>query len=100
MNRRGIDTRVGEAGYCQACERWMPEGPDICLGTIPGVSHACCGHGTKEAYVILGGEPDDPAWAMDTVRLYGEDARNFFALVAAGEFEKGAPDTVWRKVEG
>ncbi|WP_106494916.1 hypothetical protein [Lentibacillus sp. Marseille-P4043] len=29
-----------------------PEGHDGCLGTLPGVMNACCGHGqTNEAYV-------------------------------------------------
>ncbi|WP_018934611.1 hypothetical protein [Gracilibacillus lacisalsi] len=29
-----------------------PEGHDACLGTLPGVMNACCGHGQrKEAYV-------------------------------------------------
>lgn len=27
-----------------------PEGHDACLGTIPGVSAACCGHGVTEPY--------------------------------------------------
>lgn len=28
--------------------------PDPCLGKLPGVKHACCGHGKKEsAYVMF-----------------------------------------------
>ena len=30
------------------------EGYDPCLGTLPGVIDACCGHGVKEAYIIFG----------------------------------------------
>jgi hypothetical protein len=28
-----------------------PEGHDACLGTLPGVINACCGHGHDKAYV-------------------------------------------------
>ena len=28
------------------------EGHDACLGQIPGVKHACCGHGKTEPYQI------------------------------------------------
>jgi hypothetical protein len=27
------------------------EGHDACLGNLPGVIDACCGHGVKEAYI-------------------------------------------------
>lgn len=31
-----------------------PEGHDGCLGTIPGVAAACCGHGiASDAYVVF-----------------------------------------------
>lgn len=39
---------------CQVCERWARFGfePDPCLGELPGVAGACCGHNNpKEAYV-------------------------------------------------
>jgi len=37
-------------GYCG--KHNTPEGHDACLGTIPGVMNACCGHGkVNEAYV-------------------------------------------------
>lgn len=40
---------------CGACGRAnTPEGHDGCLGTLPGVVNACCGHGvTSEAYVMF-----------------------------------------------
>jgi hypothetical protein len=57
---------------CRACDRSVVEGePDPCLGLIPGVSHACCGHGdVRLAYVVIGGEPDEPAaaWLPDARR--------------------------------
>lgn len=37
-------------GYCGRPN--TPEGHDGCLGKLPGVQNACCGHGNlKEAYV-------------------------------------------------
>lgn len=42
------DTRA--CGYCHL--QATPEGHDACLGTLPGLKNACCGHGVKEeAYV-------------------------------------------------
>lgn len=40
---------------CGACgQAFTPEGHDPCLGTLPGVQNACCGHGhSSEAYVQL-----------------------------------------------
>ncbi|TFJ92183.1 hypothetical protein E4U82_13915 [Lentibacillus salicampi] len=39
-------------GYCG--EHATKEGHDACLGTLPGVMNACCGHGRlNEAYVQL-----------------------------------------------
>lgn len=42
---------------CGKCDRpRTPEGHDACLGTLPGVMNACCGHGLlKETYVQLEG---------------------------------------------
>ena len=39
---------------CPACGK-MPtkEGHDACLGTLPGVKHACCGHGVEEGYIMF-----------------------------------------------
>jgi hypothetical protein len=37
---------------CRACGRSCGgQCPDPCLGVLPGVSYACCGHGEKPAYV-------------------------------------------------
>lgn len=39
-----------DCGHCGKPR--TPEGHDGCLGTLPGVANACCGHGiAKEAYV-------------------------------------------------
>lgn len=77
--RRGVDTTTGEAGYCDVCQVSMPQGPDACLGYLPNVSQACCGHGVVEPYVVIGGTPDeaDPK-APGKWTLRGEDATAFF----------------------
>lgn len=47
------------------------EGHDPCLGTLDGVSNACCGHGvTEEAYVQFG----------DGTIISGSDAVKFFGV--------------------
>ncbi|SCG85625.1 hypothetical protein [Methanobacterium congolense] len=30
-----------------------PEGYDACLGKLPGVKYACCGHGVEEGHIIF-----------------------------------------------
>ena len=38
---------------CPSCGRLADEdGHDPCLGTVPGVTSACCGHGVAEPYVV------------------------------------------------
>jgi hypothetical protein len=39
---------------CPACHRLSePNGPDACLGWLPGVISACCGHGVEIPSVVL-----------------------------------------------
>ena len=39
---------------CVKCgKRATRKGHDPCIANLPGVNHACCGHGTKEAYVVF-----------------------------------------------
>lgn len=41
---------------CRSCGRTYEPGeePDPCLGTLPGVAEACCGHGNgSKAYVLF-----------------------------------------------
>ncbi len=59
---RYVDTGEPTAGNRRACGHCgmedTPEGHDGCLGTLPGVMNACCGHGrAEEAFVQLA--PDD-----------------------------------------
>ncbi|MDY6796983.1 MAG: hypothetical protein SWK76_17125 [Actinomycetota bacterium] len=40
---------------CVRCGRMPTEGgADACLGNIPGVTGACCGHGVYEGFVTFG----------------------------------------------
>lgn len=75
MRRKGTNELAGSgrAGSCPACERWMPDGPDVCIGLLPYVSHACCGHGDlTKAYVVIGGQPNQPVYDIpDAVKLTG-----------------------------
>lgn len=45
---------------CRPCARCgkppTSEGYDACLGHIPGVAAACCGHGVQEGWVINSNE--------------------------------------------
>lgn len=41
---------------CSVCRRWYEPGqePDPCIGALPGVLGACCGHGNRDiAYVAF-----------------------------------------------
>ena len=51
---------------CGKCgKQYTKEGHDACLGTLPGVMNACCGHGdNRDAYVQF----------MDEFSIHGEDA--------------------------
>lgn len=46
---------------CPQCHQLpTPEGHDACLGYIPGVLHACCGHGVQRGYVMWEQEAAQP----------------------------------------
>ncbi|MBF4469170.1 MAG: hypothetical protein ISP01_07165 [Methanobrevibacter arboriphilus] len=39
---------------CPKCMKKMKEDEvDNCIGRLPGVKHACCGHGVKQGYIIF-----------------------------------------------
>lgn len=44
-------TRTGRCRQCRLPQ--TKEGHDPCLGTLPGVSFACCGHGRTEGYIMF-----------------------------------------------
>ena len=66
-----IDELVSEDVWraCGQCEKdTTADGHDGCLGTLPGVMNACCGHGKEnEAYVMFENK--------ETIR--GEEARQW-----------------------
>lgn len=52
INQNVLDFNIRECGYCGKVPH--PEGYDACIGFIPGVESACCGHGIKkEAYIVF-----------------------------------------------
>lgn len=76
----------GRVRACPRCGQAVAKGePDPCLGLIPGLSHACCGHGILEdAYAVIGGEPDQSCETFEyhtTIR--GVFAESFFKLLRA-----------------
>ena len=50
-----VRTAVHSADACAVCGRDVPHAsPDPCLGRLPGVLFACCGHGTeKGGYIVF-----------------------------------------------
>lgn len=50
MSIRG---RMDDGGPCKACgDKPTIEGHDACIGTLPNIMNACCGHGGRnEPYV-------------------------------------------------
>lgn len=49
----GEAVRANPSRTCGHCHRPdTPEGHDGCLGTLPGVRNACCGHGDDEAAYV------------------------------------------------
>ena len=38
---------------CPICGEHQTNGCDPCLGVLPGVESACCGHGVKKGYIIF-----------------------------------------------
>lgn len=48
-----FEQREDEATHCGACKMaWRADGVDPCLGRLPGVVNACCGHGDVEMSYI------------------------------------------------
>lgn len=63
-------------------------GADPCLGWLPNVAHACCGHGKDaDAYVVIsaGCFPSQPASDLpEAVTLRAEDAIRHFRSLGVG----------------
>lgn len=54
-------------GYCGEFGNSSNGDPDPCLGQLPGVTQACCGHGDREhSYLCLKGGPVLRGFYLDT----------------------------------
>ena len=46
-------TSINKQRPCIRCgKKPTPEGYDACLGKLPGVHSACCGHGIDEKFIL------------------------------------------------
>lgn len=67
---------------CTKCgEMPTPEGYDACLGFIPGLVSACCGHGVEEPYVMWDWRARPFRWVWDRL---GIAVRNNFQRTSDG----------------
>jgi hypothetical protein len=70
---------VGVERPCVQCGVLAPpDGPDPCLGMLPEVVSACCGHGVEEPYLKFRMSHDRDAG------LRGEAARRYFRAHGVG----------------
>lgn len=66
------------------------DGHDGCLGTLPGVINACCGHGTvDDAYVVLedGSQMDGANALLAVIKLLRDDA-DFWRQAWEDDYER------------
>lgn len=66
---------AGSKRSCGHCHKYPTvEGHDACLGTLPGVKNACCGHGqVAEAYVqLVGGKHVQEQDAVELIKQLKE----------------------------
>jgi len=56
-----------EERSCKACGLFKtPEGADGCIGMLPGVKFACCGHGVEQGYIYF---ENEKVVRFDTVQV-------------------------------
>ncbi len=53
MYSDGTEVRKENIKPCPMCGEHQINGCDPCLGRLPGVESACCGHGVKKGYIIF-----------------------------------------------
>lgn len=80
MSNYGPPGRINP-DLCKSCDRHpTKEGHDACLGELPGVANACCGHGDVEkAYVQF--DHDNYDSLPNQQRLSGQVALNVMKLL-------------------
>ncbi|SDX62116.1 hypothetical protein [Salimicrobium album] len=68
-NGEPISNNERECSFCEC--KTTTEGHDGCLGTLPGVVNACCGHGlTERAYIQFeNGMVDRGKSALLTIKI-------------------------------
>lgn len=81
---------------CVACGAAQPKVygiPDPCLGMLPGVNNACCGHGNAhQAYVQVLVDKRIP------MAVYGDEARDLQIALGGqpAEFDRDTtPESAW-----
>lgn len=91
---------VGNERNCGECGKARtPQGQDGCLGTLPGVTNACCGHGHQaEAYVQFtnGGEMR----GMDAVQFFNNQKLSV-PIISGKRWErimKKRPKWTWTEI--
>lgn len=81
----------GEEPACQFCGLTAePNGPDPCLGEIPGVASACCGHGVHEGWIRFEHGPAPLAVRVDYPGLLEAGSRDMTASVPRTLTERAA----------
>ena len=70
-NKQDITTKR-ECPFCGKYE--TSEGHDPCIANLPGVKHACCGHGIMKTYIVY--EDYGDKIEFDTI----SDLRKYFNL--------------------
>ena len=78
--------RYNKNRLCGKCKQDnTAEGHDTCLGTLPGLMNACCGHGkTKEAYIQF----------LDGFSIHGKKAKIIQEILKGKR--NGHTDTLWK----
>ena len=65
--------RYDKNRQCRKCNECnTKEGHDFCLGTLPGLMNACCGHGRKQAAYIQ---------FMDGFSIHGKNAKTIIRIL-------------------
>ncbi len=103
----GRDEKCGKCGAHLLS--WCTE-PDPCIGYLPGVFNACCGHGDDaEAYITFGLRGDGRSDTIKSPRHYGKDAIFVMNAIrtALGDLDDPAwhgghddPDATWEDLFG
>lgn len=89
-----------EDRFCEKCDQVCEGGePDACLGYISGVSHACCGRGIDNPYVVIGGSPNQNFSQIEyKTTLRGDFATRFFEIVRDSAPYRAAEEELYSRL--